>query len=121
MRMGFKAFSELPMLDEIILQEAGGDLTVLREGKWVKGRFDKSIRIDQPTHLGGAGEPHAHVYGRKGNEIVVVNKDGTASHGTKGRISDEDASVLRSLGWNLPAGNIVEWTVVGDVSGLLLG
>ncbi len=83
----------------------------LDEGKWVTGRFDRSIRVDQPTHLRG-GDPHAHVYGRKGHEIVVVKLDGSASHGSKGTLHKDDADVLRANGFKIRADNIVEWWAV---------
>lgn len=105
-------FDDLPELDEVFVTEDGLNLTILREGKEYKGTFDRSLRVDNPTH--GAGMRHAHVYGRKGNEIVVVNVDGSASHDTKGRIPEKDAEKLRSLGFTIPPDRIVEWTVVSD-------
>ena len=63
---------DIPFIDDIIITK---DLCVyqrLDEGKFVNGRFQKNIRIDQPKHLHGAGSIHAHVLGRKGNELVVV-------------------------------------------------
>jgi hypothetical protein len=60
------------------------------------------------------------VYGRKGKEIVVVNVDGTRSHGTKGRLHKKDAEALRGRGFNINKDGIVEWWVVGK-SELLLG
>jgi hypothetical protein len=91
----------------------------LREGRWIPGRFDKNIRIDQPTH--GVGQTHAHVLGRKGEELGVVNFDGSASHGTKCRLSDTDANALRAKGFQIPSGNIVEWVLLAGEYRLLLG
>jgi hypothetical protein len=115
----FKEFANLVTLSEILISEDNAGFERLDEGKWVKGRFDKSIRIDQPTH--GVGQMHAHVYGRKGVEIGVVNFDGTASHGTKCRLSDADADALRERGFMIGAGNIVEWIVLPTQPQLLLG
>jgi len=117
--MRFKEFINLPTLDAVIL--ASGDGTVeLREGRnWISGRFDRNIGIDQPSH--GVGQEHAHVYGRKGNEIVAVNLDGTASHGTKGRLHKNDADALQQRGFNVKPGQIIEWYVVEDQPQLLLG
>ena len=56
----------------------------------------------------GDGQPHAHVFGRKGDEIVVVNLDGTGSHGTKGRLHPDDADVLRARGFEIPTDRIIE-------------
>lgn len=112
--------SKLPMLDEIFITEDGTNFKQLDEGrKWVSGRFDRNIGIDQPTS--GAGQRHAHVYGRKGKELVVVNVDGTGSHGTRGVLHDKDADALILQGFTLRKDRIVEWTVVGQVPGLLLG
>ncbi len=109
----------LPELDEIFVTKDGINVVILREGKQYKGSFARSLRVDNPTH--GAGMRHAHVYGRKGDEIVVVNVDGSASHGTKGRIPEKDADKLRSLGFMIPPDRIVEWTVLKDAPALLLG
>lgn len=109
----------LPELDEVYVTEDGINVTILREGKDYKGSFDRSLRVDNPTH--GAGSRHAHVYGRKGNEIVVVNVDGSASHGTRGRVPEKDAEKLRSLGFMIPPDRIVEWTVLKGAPTLLLG
>jgi hypothetical protein len=73
----------------VVVDEDGISAKVLKEGKWIDGRFEKNIRIDQPTHFQGLrGQKHASVYGRNlRKELVVVNFDGTGSHGTKGRLS----------------------------------
>lgn len=93
----------------------------LREGRWVSGRFHGNIRIDQPTDRHGEGQQHAHVYGRNSKQqLVAVHFDGTASHGTRGRLHPRDADALRAQGFEIPQNNIVEWTVVEDPPGLLL-
>jgi hypothetical protein len=103
----------LPFLDEVYISDDGLQYRCLDEGrKWVNGRFQKNIGIDQPTS--GAGQRHAHVYGRKGDEIVVVNVDGTGSHGTEGKLHDKDAEALVLNGFTLRPGRIVEWSVVGE-------
>ncbi len=115
----FKEFMNLPTLSEILVSEDATSFERLDEGKWVKGRFDNNIRIDQPTH--GTGQTHAHVYGRKGDEIGVVNLDGSSSHGTKCLLSDADASALRNRGFTIKAGNIVEWIILPAQPQILLG
>ncbi len=115
----FKEFMNLPTLSEILVSEDAASFERLDEGKWIKGRFDSNIRIDQPTH--GAGQTHAHVYGRKGAEIGVVNFDGSSSHGTKCRLNDADADALRDRGFAIKAGNIVEWVVLPTQPQMLLG
>ena len=84
---------------------------VLEEGKLTSGRFPRNIRLDQPTHLQGNGQLRAHVFGRRGNEIGVVNLDGSVSHGSKFKLHDEDADTLRGLGFAIPSDNLVEWTL----------
>jgi hypothetical protein len=116
--MRFKEFANLPTIDKVLVTEGDLSFEQLDEGKWIKGRFDKGIRIDQPTH--GAGQTHAHVFGRKGTEIGVVNLDGSSSHGTKCRLSDEDAAALQARGFQIKAGNIVEWLVLINQPQLLL-
>lgn len=125
MVISFKAFirrglglDPLPELDEVYVTEDGVNVVILREGKTYNGSFDKSLRVDNPTH--GTGQRHAHVFGRRGNEIVVVNVDGSASHGTKGRIPEKDADKLRTLGFMIPPDRIIEWTVLKDAPTLLL-
>jgi hypothetical protein len=108
-----------PFIDEVLIVSEDFSVELLQEGKWISGRFPDNIRIDLATH--GAGQTHGHVYGRKGNELLAVNVDGTASHGTKGRIHDRDAAALRGRGFSLRADNIVEWLSVGTWPQLLLG
>lgn len=108
--LGFKEFLDLPVLDAVIVQDENGMIELYENRKWISGRFDHNIGIDRPTH--GVGQTHAHVYGRKNNEIVIVNLDGSASHGTKGRLSDGDANALRARGFHIPASNIIEWFIL---------
>lgn len=98
-----------PYLDEVFISNDGTSSELLREGKWVSGRFDRNIRIDQPTHLLGNGKVHGHIYGRRGDELGVVNVDGSPSHGTKMKLHDRDADALRAHGFVIPLDNIVEW------------
>jgi len=107
------------ILDEIVVYDLGKDETHrIDEGKWVKTDTTNSIRVDQPTH--GVGQPHAHIYGRKGNEMGVVNLDGTASHGTQMRLSDKDAETLRTHGFDIRPDRIVEWIARSDLTRQLL-
>lgn len=105
--LGFKDFVSLPVLREILISSDQTFFERLDEGKWVRGRFEGNIRIDQPTH--GVGQAHAHVYGRNRETIGIVNLDGSSSHGTKCRLNDADADALRARGFLIKAGNIVEW------------
>lgn len=116
--MRFKEFAGLQTITDVVITTDGGTSEVLHEGKWIPGRFDRNIRIDQPTH--GAGQTHAHVLGRKGEEIGVVNFDGSGSHGTKCRLSNDDADALRARGFQIRPGNIVEWVFVAGGCRLLL-
>ena len=112
-------WESLPVLDEVYITEDGINYQYLSEGrKWVDGRFKNNIGIDLPSS--GAGQKHAHVYGRKGNEVVIVNVDGTGSHGTKGKLPEKDAQALELRGFAIRKDRVVEWTDVGTVE-LLLG
>jgi hypothetical protein len=121
--MTFKQFLRLrfpPYIDEVFFTDDGVNGECLREGKWVKGRFDNGIRIDRATHL-KSGEQHAHVYGRKGELIGVVNLDGTKSHGGDSfRLHKRDAKALSIRGFNVPKNNIIEWIIRGAVPGSIL-
>lgn len=109
-----------PRLDEVLVVAANGlDFQRLLEGKLVNGRFPRNIRVDQSTHLQGDGQPHAHVFGRKDDELGVVNLDGSGSHGSKFTLNDKDAATLRSLGFTIPANNVVEWVPCDDARVLL--
>ena len=63
--MRFKNFAKLSVLGDVLITRDGETFELLKEGKWINGRFDRNIRIDQPTH--GVGQTHAHVYGRTCN------------------------------------------------------
>lgn len=89
--------------------------------KWVPGRFDRNIGIDQPSHLQGNGQVHAHVYGRRGEEVGVVNLNGTPSHGSQFRLHPKDADALRARGFQIPIDNLVEWMRLTFKVQLLLG
>lgn len=112
-------------LDAIYVQDSDpASFQLLREGKYITGRFPSSIRIDVATHLKGTVPPHAHVFGRRGNELGVVNFDGTASHGSKFTLHQKDADALRSRNFNIRQDNIVEWSLIPGLDGsqvLLLG
>jgi hypothetical protein len=102
---------DLPVLTGFTIAH-GQTAVVLEEGKWVKGRFDTSIRIDQPTHLQGDGQKHAHLFARNGQQYGVVNLDGTASHGAQCKVHPDDAAALLKRNFKLPPNNIVEWIVL---------
>lgn len=112
-----------PISGIVLVKENGIDAQALSEGNWIDGRFEKNIRIDQPTHFQGQqGQTHASVYGRnRGNELVVVNLDGTGSHGTKGRLSVDDAKALKDRGFKIRDDRMVEWVAVSGAPKLLLG
>jgi len=112
-----------PIRHIIVEDQETGILAVLDESrKWVDGRFEKNIGIDRPTHLHGNGQDHAHIYGRgkNGKLVVIVNMDGTGSHGTTGRLHPADADALRNRGFKIPPSNIVEWMELPEQPTLLL-
>lgn len=86
-----------------------GKILVLKEGKTYTQNLSGKIRIDNPTH--GVGQRHAHIYGRKGNEIGVVNIDGSPSHKSRFRLSKGDFEFLQDKGFNLKS-RLVEWIVL---------
>lgn len=109
-RIEQKAAAKLPVLDKVYI--VGNTIELYEDRKWISGRFNRNIGIDQPSN--GVGQVHGHVYGRKDKQLVVVNFDGTASHGTKGRLHADDAAALRARGFSINDDNIVEWN---DISG----
>lgn len=115
----FPEEGELPEITDIFVAE-GSDWMMLNEGKWVSGRFPGNIRIDQATHMAGQGQVHGHVHDRKGRQLVVVNLDGTGSHGSKGILHPKDADALIDRGFTIRADRIVEWWVVVEDE-ILLG
>jgi hypothetical protein len=117
--MSFMDFLSLQVLDQVLVARGGTEIDILQEGKWINGRFDRNIRIDQPTH--GVGQAHAHVLGRKGDQLGVVNFDGSSSHGTKMRLDKKDADALRNAGVAVRSDNIVEWIVLTDQPEILFG
>lgn len=118
--MRITEITDLPMLDQILISVGAQQTTFQRlvEGQWISGRFANGIRVDQATH--GAGQKHAHVYGRKGTEIGVVNVDGSASHGSRCCLHPKDAAALKARGFNIKPGNIVEWILLPTQPRLLL-
>jgi hypothetical protein len=110
----------IPTITGIAVTNDGETLKQLNEGQWIRGRFDRNIRLDQPTHLQGKGQPHAHVYGRKGDEIVAVSLDGAGSHGSKGRLHPDDADALRARGFTIRTDRIVEWWELESPAQILL-
>lgn len=119
--ISFKKFleQELPVLDSVIISTDSENYLLHEDRKWISGRFPRNIGIDKANY--GAGQEHAHIYGRKGNQVVVVNFDGTRSHGTRGRIHKKDANALRDKGYKIPMNNIVEWIVIDNWSKLIVG
>lgn len=116
----FRDYLNRETLDELFIVHESGETIRLNEGKWIKTSSKNKIRVDHPTH--GVGQTHAHIYGRKGNEMGVINIDGTPSHGTSMTVSKQDAKTLRSNGFTIPTNRIVEWFVLGaDDFQLLLG
>lgn len=117
--LSFSQFLDIPKTDSVIVTKDGSSFDLLHEGKWISGRFDRNIRIDHPTH--GIGQTHAHVLGRKRQKLVIVNVDGSGSHGSKGRLHRRDADVLRAHDFKIPDSNIIEWILLPEQPLLLFG
>ena len=64
------------------------------------GGTNYSVRVDsgQPNTNQQA---HAHIYDKKGNEITVVNQDGTGSHGCDAKDVPKDKKLQKHLVKNL--------------------
>jgi hypothetical protein len=109
------------LLDEIVVFDPEAEKAHrIDEGRWIPTKTSNTMRIDRPTH--SVGQTHAHIYGRKGNEVGVVNLDGTASHDTRMRLSQKDADTLRAHGFTIRRDRIVEWIVRPELTrALLLG
>jgi hypothetical protein len=80
------------------------------EMSWYGGRFARNIRIDAPIDGGESFDPHAHVFDESGTELLVVNRDGTARHGSRGRLHPQDAELLAALGYRISADLWVRWS-----------
>ena len=99
----------------VIFQASQTEHDFLTEGKWLKVRFDREIRIDRNNHL-HSGEMHAHIYDRKGNEIYALTQHGKPSHGSKRyKLDDNQADALRKYGFNIRPDGIVEAHLVSRV------
>ena len=101
-------------IDEIFVHNCD-DETAERldeSNNWVSGRFNNNIRIDQPPL--SFGIRHGHIYGRKDNQIGVVNVDGTSSHGSKFKLHKKDADALRKRDFDIPSNNLIEWVALQD-------
>jgi hypothetical protein len=108
--MDLTEIATTPFVDELYVTK-GEKTFLLREGKVISGRFDRNIRIDTANY--GAGKKHAHIHGRKGNELGIVNVDGTPSHGMKCRLHPDDITALCAQGFKIPDNGIVEWVSLG--------
>ncbi|MFZ6780422.1 hypothetical protein ACO0LD_26630 [Undibacterium sp. Ji83W] len=114
-----------PYLDEVLLADVLDNPTSIQtlneDRKWITGRFERNIGIDQPTHLQSDGQTHAHVMGRRGNELGVVNLNGSPSHGSKFKLHQKDADALRARGFKIRADNIVEWVKQRQMPQIIYG
>src|ERR1700733_11811266 len=89
---------KLPLLTQVVVKKLDGKTFLREDRKWKSGRFDRNIGIDRSTY--GAGQAHAHIYARNGKDLVlIVNIDGSGSHGTKGKLHPNDADALRQNGF----------------------
>jgi hypothetical protein len=98
--------------DEVVIIESGVPY-YLEEGKWLKGQFDREMRVDRNTHM-RTGEKHAHIYDRKGNQLYSLTQNGKPSHNSKPfRLSNQQADALRAAGFDVGPNNMVEAVLVG--------
>ncbi|HEY5362782.1 MAG TPA: hypothetical protein VIJ49_01120 [Aestuariivirga sp.] len=81
--------------------------------KWISTKPTNTMRMDHPRH-GGGGQTHVHIFGKKGKLLGVVNLDGTGSHGTKMRLTKDQAGILTAHGVTVRKDRIIEWIVLKD-------
>lgn len=106
--------------DEVFISD-GQEVSVLVEGKWVKGDFDNEIRIDRNTHM-RTGEKHAHIYDRKGNKLYALTHDCKPSHNSNPfRLTKTQANCLGKEGFPVPKNRIVEATLIGSGQMIIYG
>ncbi len=61
-----------------------------------------------------------HVYGRKGDQIVAINSDGSGHDGSSGKpVPSKVADLARALGFQVPSSNLLESMGIGDNLGEL--
>ncbi len=41
----------IPAITQVVISNDGVGLIQLRESQWIKGRFDRNIRLDQAAHM----------------------------------------------------------------------
>jgi len=105
--------------EEVGLVSLCTELQILEEGKWVDGHIKDGIRLDRATC--GVGQDHAHIHDRKGNQIGVINKDGSRSHKTKKmKLTKKDANALRNADYTIPTNNLVEVELHSEMAEILL-
>ena len=78
-------------------------LGLAASGKWVNLKNGR-IRIDPPHVENTGGQTHAHCQCDSRKKEVVINKDGTQSHSSRGGIEDltrAEKEYLRGKGFNL--------------------
>jgi hypothetical protein len=105
----------LSRLDEIYLADRDA-IHVLRRGKWLRGRSERTIGIGQAA-LGG-GLLNARIFGRQNDEVGALNLDDPDRHAVQMRLHPDDADVLQRLGFRMPANHVVGWTSIAEPQGL---
>ena len=92
----------------VVFHPSQAEHDLLVEGKWLKVRYDREIRIDRNTHL-HSGAMHAHIFDRKGNEVYALTQQGQPSHGGKRyKLRSDQATALRNRGFSIRSDGIVE-------------
>ena len=104
----------LSRLDEIYLADRDA-IHVLRRGKWLRGRSERTIGIGQAAL--GAGLLNARIFGRQNEQVGALSLDEPDRHAVKMRLHPDDADVLQRLGFRMPANNIVGWTSIAETQG----
>ena len=117
-KLGLTKKEDYPEIDEVYIK-VDGDYALIREGQWISGKKN-FYRVDAVTHMQSGDQRHVHIYAKSkdkpGTELGVLNMDGSASHGTKMRLTKRMANELeKKCGVAVPENRIVEWVATDSL------
>lgn len=117
------------MFDGIIkqvYQEMGNNPPGLSENIYLEYKHYKPIPKTNASYRKDSGnnntctQNHLHVFAKPegaGNQLYAVNQDGSGHDGSSGYlVPDVHAQYLRSIGYNIPSNNILEYAELNKTS-----